>query len=91
MSYILEYTICSSAEALNFRVIYTSISQILTEFHDCSQDPCCCSSYFWNVSDGFLIVVVWDCRAKIDNERRLTDKKRAGSKKTERRNKGSWD
>jgi len=29
--------------------------------------------------------------AKIDNERRLTDKKRAGSKKTERRNKGSWD
>lgn len=29
--------------------------------------------------------------AKIDNERRLTDKKKAGSKKSERRNKGSWD
>lgn len=29
--------------------------------------------------------------AKIDNERRLLDKKKAGSKKTERRNKGSWD
>ncbi|KAG0566431.1 hypothetical protein M758_7G059900 [Ceratodon purpureus] len=29
--------------------------------------------------------------AKIDNERRLNDKKKAGSKKTERRNKGSWD
>lgn len=29
--------------------------------------------------------------AKSDNERRLNDKKKAGSKKTERRNKGSWD
>jgi peptidyl-tRNA hydrolase ICT1 len=29
--------------------------------------------------------------AKIDNERRLNDKKKAGSKKSERRNKGSWD
>uniref|UniRef100_A0A7I4EQ57 Prokaryotic-type class I peptide chain release factors domain-containing protein n=1 Tax=Physcomitrium patens TaxID=3218 RepID=A0A7I4EQ57_PHYPA len=29
--------------------------------------------------------------AKADNERRLNDKKKAGSKKADRRNKGSWD
>ncbi|KAH9561061.1 hypothetical protein CY35_06G142700 [Sphagnum magellanicum] len=29
--------------------------------------------------------------ARVENEKRLVDKKRAGSKKSERRNKGSWD
>jgi hypothetical protein len=29
--------------------------------------------------------------ARVENEKRLLDKKRAGSKKSERRNKGSWD
>jgi hypothetical protein len=39
-------------------------------------------------TDSFLHFLI---RAKIENERRLNDKKKSSSKKADRRNKGSWD